>query len=67
MVDIEYIVVLYDRDGLKEEYYYSTEFYAREHFELFRDGEDADLYSRIDLVSYDFPHHEEVTLDTIEF
>lgn len=67
MDNIEYIVVFHDHEGLQEEYYYQTSDYAREHFDLFRGAENASLYSRIDLVAYDFSAKEETILESIEF
>jgi hypothetical protein len=67
MNNTEYIVVFHDREGLLEEYYYRTSESAREHFDLFRGAENASLYSRIDLVVYDFLAKEETILESIEF
>lgn len=67
MIEIEYTVVFHTRSGWEESYAYSREEDAREHFDLFKDGEDADLYSYIELISYDYTETEETLLDCINF
>jgi CRISPR/Cas system-associated endonuclease Cas3-HD len=64
---IEYVVVFHDHEGLQEEYYYRTSDHAREHLDLFRDVENASIYSRIDLISYNFSTKEKTILESIEF
>lgn len=67
MIEIEYILTFYTRSGWQEHYSYSREEDAREHLDLFRDGEDADLYGHIELTSYDYTTCEETVLDAICF
>lgn len=67
MIEIEYNVIFHTRSGEEECYCYSRAEDARAHFDLFRDGEDADLYSYIELTSYDYTEAEETLIECINF
>ncbi len=64
---ITYIVRFIHRDSSEiEEYEYTAGPAARAHFELF-DETDADLYTRIELTAYSWPHHTATLLASKDF
>ena len=69
MPEMTYIFSFYDRNGekMEDEIEFTTKAQALENYRLFVDPDNAEIYTKIVMVTYNYRTHEEKTVATIQY